>query len=157
MPRPPVTAARSSCPERNVTSDDLAEIHSRVFPTLPRAWSAREIDSILTTRGSFLLTRPRAFLIGRSIAGETELLTLAVAPDARRQGLARALVQQFLMVARHNDAGNCFLEVASDNPGAQALYAATGWRSAGRRRNYYAPGVDALILTHTDPATTEIG
>jgi ribosomal-protein-alanine N-acetyltransferase len=37
------------------------------------------------------------------------------------------------------------LEVAAGNPAARALYAATGFRTAGVRRGYYRNGDDALI------------
>lgn len=96
--------------------------------------------------GCFLLTRPDGFLLGRAIAGEAELLTLAVNPAARRKGIGRRLVQEFILAAQVKGAEHLFLEVASDNPPAQALYAALGWQEAGRRPDYYAPGLDAIIL-----------
>lgn len=112
---------------------------------------------MLKMRGSFLLHHPDAFLIGRVIADEAELLTLAVAPAARRQGLGRRLVGDFTATARDSGARQGFLEVASDNAPAQALYAAAGWRRAGLRRNYYAPGVDAIILSRALTNPVEIG
>ena len=105
--------------------------------------------------GCFLLTSPQgrgarplaAFLMGRVIADEAELLTLAVCPQCRRTGLARELVQRFADHAAGAGATSAFLEVAADNLPAQALYAATRWQPSGRRRDYYAPGMDALILS----------
>ncbi|WP_294927440.1 GNAT family N-acetyltransferase [uncultured Paracoccus sp.] len=130
-----------------MTPDRLARIHAACFRDAPRPWSADEIAGLLEGRGCFLLTRPDAFLIGRAIAGESELLTLAVAPGARRRGLGRALVAEFALRSAEMDADRAFLEVASDNAPAQALYLAQGWRQAGRRRDYYAPGVDALVMS----------
>ena len=106
-------------------------------------------------RGCFLLTGPPrhadlptpAFLLGRVIADEAELLTLAVNPQSRRAGLARELVQRFARQAATLGAASAFLEVAADNLPAQTLYDTTGWRQTGRRRDYYAPGTDALILS----------
>ncbi|MDF3607786.1 GNAT family N-acetyltransferase [Paracoccus sp. DMF-8] len=136
---------------------DLAQIHARCFPAHPRAWSAGEIAALTDRRGSFLLTRPAGFLIGRVIADEAELLTLAVAPEARRQGRGRQLLHEFQAKAAAMGAAEGFLEVASDNPAALALYLSQGWQRAGLRRNYYAPGVDALILHHRFTASHEIG
>ena len=79
-------------------------------------------------------------------ADEAELLTLAVEPSARRQGLGRALVDEFDAVARLRGAARGFLEVASDNAAAQALYAGAGWERTGRRRDYYGAGIDALTM-----------
>ncbi|MDP0928356.1 GNAT family N-acetyltransferase [Paracoccus onubensis] len=128
-----------------MTPGQLSALHARCF-TIPRPWSADEFAALLETRGCFLLTRPNGFLLGRAIADEAELLTLAVDPATRRKGIGRGLVREFVLAAQAKDAGHLFLEVASDNLPAQALYAALGWQQAGRRPDYYAPGLDALIL-----------
>ena len=66
-----------------MTPEDLAALHARCFDS-PRPWSADEIASLLAGRGTFLLEAPHGFLMGRAIAGEAELLTVAVDPQARR-------------------------------------------------------------------------
>ena len=127
----------------------LATLHAACFVT-PRPWSAAEIAGLITSPGSFLLQAPEGFLIGRAIAGEAEVLTLAVAPAARRQGLGRSLVARFIDRARQEGADRAFLEVAADNAPALALYAAAGFAEAGRRRSYYRQPdgrpLDALVL-----------
>lgn len=128
-----------------MTPAALAALHAACFTT-PRPWSEAEFASVLAAPGALLLTSDHGFLLGRVAAGEAELLTLAVAPAARRTGEGRDLVRRFLAAAEGQGATVAFLEVASDNPAAQALYRATGWHEAGRRRGYYAPGVDALVL-----------
>ncbi len=70
------------------------------------------------------------------IAGEAEVLTLAVRPAARRRGIGRALVEAAATLAEASAAA-MFLEVAADNPGAVALYAQTGFEIVGRRPGYY--------------------
>ncbi|RWR31759.1 GNAT family N-acetyltransferase [Sinirhodobacter populi] len=134
-----------------MTLDALAALHARCFTT-PRPWSAAEFADLLASRFCFLLTAPEGFLLGRVIAGEAELLTLAVDPDARRRGAGRRLMADFLRGAADRAADSAFLEVAEDNLPARALYAATGWQPAGRRRAYYRTAggnhVDALVLRH---------
>ena len=61
-------------------------------------------------------------------------------------GTGRRLTQEFADMARRMGAEEAFLEVASDNLAAQALYAGLGWQEAGRRPGYYAPGVDAIVM-----------
>jgi ribosomal-protein-alanine N-acetyltransferase len=128
---------------------EMAEIHAASF-ILPRPWAATEIAAILDSPASFVLAagapRPQAFLIGRTIAGEAELLTLAVAPAARRTGLGAGLVARFLQHAREAGAEMAFLEVASNNIVAQNLYRHAGFAIAGQRRNYYAAGIDAWVM-----------
>ncbi|MDO5611661.1 MAG: GNAT family N-acetyltransferase [Paracoccus sp. (in: a-proteobacteria)] len=128
-----------------MTPADLAALHARCF-TVPRPWNADEISDVLSAPGAFLLLVRGGFLIGRAIAGEAELLTVAVPPEMRRQGVGRALLHGFALAAAQRGADEAFLEVASDNTAARALYAADGWGDAGRRRGYYGPGLDALVL-----------
>lgn len=131
----------------------LAALHARCFET-PRPWSAEEIAATLAAPGAFLLTEDAGFLIGRAIAGEAELLTLAVDPGRRRAGTGRRLLARFLEETRARGAGTAFLEVASDNAGAIALYLEGGFEPAGRRRGYYArPGaapLDAVVMRQAD-------
>lgn len=132
-----------------MTPAELAALHARVFTT-PRPWSAAEFAALLADPLVFLLSEPAGFLLGRVVAGEAELLTLAVAPEARRQGTGARLVQEFLQESARRGAESAFLEVAAPNAAARALYAAAGFAETGRRRNYYrnAEGgaEDALIL-----------
>lgn len=99
-----------------------------------------------------MIEEPAGFLLGRSIAGEAELLTLAVDPEARRQGIGRRLVEAFLQKSCETKAETAFLEVSSENQAAITLYEATGFRQAGKRRAYYhspdGRAVDALVLQH---------
>ncbi|WP_199261960.1 GNAT family N-acetyltransferase [Paracoccus binzhouensis] len=137
-----------------MTPDQLATLHLRCFGAHPRPWSAAEFEDLLQSPLNFLLARPEGFLLGRAVAGEAELLTLAVAPEARRQGLASRLLGDFAAASRARGAELAFLEVAADNAGAMALYAGQGWQIAGRRRNYYAPGLDAILMRCALPAKT---
>lgn len=128
--------------------DSLAEIHADCFTTDPAPWSAALIRDSLLQKGSFLLQDSAAFLIGRIILDEAELLTLAVSPAFRRQGIARNLVTGFLDTAGKAGASKAFLEVAEDNISAIRLYQSTGWQTTGKRPRYYG-AVAALIMTYT--------
>lgn len=128
-----------------MTPAELAAIHHECF-TSPRPWSKAEFASLLPDPSCFLLTRPQAFLLGRTVLDEAELLTIAVAPAARRKGAGAALLAGFEAAAKMRGAVMAFLEVASDNAAAQILYAGAGWQNAGRRRSYYGDGVDAVVM-----------
>jgi ribosomal-protein-alanine N-acetyltransferase len=133
-----------------VTPEDLAALHARCFRT-PKPWSAADFSGFLADPLCFLLVEGDAgFLLGRAVAGEAELLTLAVSPDARRRGLGRKLVARFLYQARLRGADSAFLEVSAENAAAIALYESAGFTPSGRRSGYYrAPDgtrVDALVM-----------
>lgn len=127
----------------------LAALHAASLRH-PRPWTAAEFAALLSARGTLLVAQPGGLALGRAVAGEAELLTLAVLPALRRQGLGRRLLAGFEAAARAAGAAEAFLEVAEDNAPARALYAAAGWAPAGRRPGYYGPGAaaagDALIL-----------
>ncbi|AUH32440.1 GNAT family N-acetyltransferase [Paracoccus tegillarcae] len=128
-----------------MSPDALAELHRRCFD-VPRPWTAAEFAGLLQGPHAFLLNRPNGFLLGRVVADEAELLTLAVAPEARRHGIGAALTRDFSSSARKRGAAEAFLEVAANNHPAIALYQAQGWQNVGRRPGYYTPEIDGLTL-----------
>ncbi len=133
-----------------MTPADRAALHRLCFRT-PRPWSEAEFTLFDSDPLAFTLVEGDAgFLTGRAVAGEAELLTLAVSPQARRRGLGRRLVERFVYQARLRGATRAFLEVSAENAAAIALYDSAGFAQAGRRRGYYrdADGrrIDALVL-----------
>lgn len=116
----------------------LARLHAAAF-THPPPWSEAAFAGLLASPAVTLLAAPgsRAFLLGRRVADEAEILTLATHPGARRQGLARELLARFLDAARGPAPVTVHLEVAEDNAAALALYGAFGFAEAGRRPGYY--------------------
>lgn len=124
----------------------LAALHEAAFPPA-EAWGPDAIRLMLEMPGAFGLHAPgEGFVLARVAADEAEILTLAVAPPARRRGLGGALLGAAMAGAAARGAAAMFLEVAERNAPARALYAAAGFAEAGRRRRYYADGADALVL-----------
>ncbi len=147
---------------RPVTSDDLAALaalHRACFPD--DRWDERAIAELLAIAGAsgHLIeeteTRePLGFILDLVLAGEAEIFTLCTAPSARRQGIARGLIEHLFARARCGGAGSVGLEVAADNLAARRLYEQLGFIQAGRRRDYYRRGdaaVDALLLRRVFP------
>lgn len=132
-----------------MTPDTMAQIHSEAF-THERAWSAAEFADLLAQKHTHLTARPFGFALIRVIADEAELLTLAVSPRHQRQGIAHALMAAWIAQATALGAQSGFLEVASDNTAARALYRAYDFAQIASRPAYYrrtdAPAADALIL-----------
>ena len=111
------------------------------------AWGADAMALMLEMPGAYGLWRPEAGLVlAREAGGEAEILTLAVAPAARRRGLGAALLAAALQGAVLRAAAAMFLEVSAGNAAALALYRSAGFAEVGRRRRYYADGSDALVM-----------
>lgn len=130
-----------------MTPAALAALHAAAFTT-ERSWSAQEFDDLLASPYVVVFTQPHGFALTRSIADESELLTLAVDSAHRRAGIASHLLHAWL----HSISPTCktaFLEVAADNTGAIALYERHGFAKIATRTGYYqrkdAPAADALI------------
>lgn len=82
------------------------------------------------------------------ILDEGTITNVAVRPECRRQGIAGKLLQVFLDFAQGNHLAFLTLEVRASNYDAIALYGSRGFRSVGRRKNYYEhPREDAIIMT----------
>ncbi len=121
-------------------------MHAAAFPPAER-WGADALGLLLALPGSFAAHRPgQGFALARVAADEAEILTLAVVPAHRRQGLGAALLAEAMACAVARGASAMFLEVSAGNAPARALYGAAGFVEVGRRRRYYPDGSDALVL-----------
>jgi ribosomal-protein-alanine N-acetyltransferase len=120
----------------------LSQLHASCFP---KSWDAAAIRDLFAGPGVFAFVSPGGFVLARAAGDEAEILTLAVAPAARRQGIARVLVQAAASHAQGLGARTLFLEVATGNDPARRLYTGLGFTVAGRRKAYYGPE-DAHVL-----------
>lgn len=131
-------------------AEDLARLHGRAFAGQARGWSAAEFRDLLDSPLTCLCAAPHGFALARVIADEAELLTLATGPHHRRRGVASGLLQRAEATVVTRGAARLFLEVATDNSAAQALYIKAGYIPFGRRVGYYARDggarVDALLM-----------
>jgi tRNA threonylcarbamoyl adenosine modification protein YeaZ/ribosomal-protein-alanine acetyltransferase len=139
-----------------------AALERRVFSDpWPESFFLGELEQPLAyarvaERGAPTATAPDSGRSGAAFAGylvawlgdqEAHLGNLAVAPEHRRAGVARALVLDLIAAARQRGARSITLEVRTGNFAAQALYRAHGFRLAGLRRGYYRDtGEDALVM-----------
>jgi ribosomal-protein-alanine N-acetyltransferase len=85
------------------------------------------------------------YVICAKYAEAFHVMTLATAPEHRRQGIAGMLLDAVIM--RAGEDANYTLEVRVSNAGAIALYERYGFRGVGTRPRYYADnGEDAIIM-----------
>lgn len=148
----------------------LGELHARAFIYGDAAhrgittqgnesWNAASIVATLSQPGvSGLIATtaepgtdplPVGFVLARTAADESEILTLAVDPAAQRQGWGRRLMDASFAHARTEGAEKMFLEVAADNEAAIALYQSLGFEEVATRKDYYrrkSTLMDALVM-----------
>lgn len=137
---------------RPARPDDLPRLLELERACYSDPWSARGLEEALAPPAGFGLVAEGArgvvgYLIARDVGGSGEILNLAVAPGARRRGLAQDLVAGALEVMASQGATEVFLEVRESNAAARALYDRAGFRVTGMRRGYYrSPTEDALVM-----------
>ena len=109
-------------PATSAHAPALAAIHAAAYPP-EEAWPASAFANQLSLPGSFgLIDLHGGLILARIAADEGEILTLAVHPDARRQGLGRRLLEAAVTAASTLGATAMFLEVSENNTAARFLY-----------------------------------
>ncbi len=85
-------------------------------------------------------------LLAWLVVDELQIMQVIVVPDARRRGVARAMVQQVVRRSRAAGAVTEILEVRAGNEAAIELYRSMGFAVDGQRTGYYPDGEDALLM-----------
>ncbi len=133
-------------------------IERRAFPT---PWSLAMFVLELSKPSSICLAviengAIAGYLICSRYADVWHLMNIAVDPVAQRRGHGRALLEELLERAGHDEAYT--LEVRTSNAPAISLYERFGFRSAGTRPRYYHDtGEDAMIMWRATQATSTSG
>ncbi|WP_375210328.1 GNAT family N-acetyltransferase [Hyphomonas jannaschiana] len=131
----------------------MSRLHMRCFDD---PWSAVSFRGLLLDTSILTLGVERdgglvAFVMAQTIAGESDILTVATDPDLRRQGLATTLIGALINRLGERGVSRITLDVAEDNAPARALYRGFGFTEDGRRPRYYTAGrdvpVDAVLMS----------
>jgi len=131
----------------------LATYEKLLFPYSP--WSTsqfkEEFAGIPTTRymsvaedGNTIVGYCGVFLPAPGV--EADILTVAVLPEYRRQGIAREFMRQIEAWSQERKASAMMLEVELSNESAIKLYESLGYMKISVRMDYYGPGKDAHVM-----------
>lgn len=131
----------------------MAGIDSAVSPS---PWTAAQFLEVVSGPGArdYALVADVAgvvsgFVVCHCLLDEVSVHNVAVAPGARRRGIASTLLRRAIAEAGPG-VRRCLLEVRASNTPALALYRQLGFTEDGRRPNYY-PCVggreDALLMS----------
>ncbi len=133
----------------------LARIEAAAFDV---PWTAGELEAMLddgltcawvASRGAV----PLGGALVRVVAGEGEILRIAVAPASRRQGIGGRLLRTLMSAIADACMEGVYLEVRASNAAARGLYARAGFVECGRRRDYYAAPCEDAVLMRWRPST----
>jgi len=130
-------------------------------PRFGEAWTASQCAGLLPMPGVWLILAREGdavigFALARAVAGEAELLLLAVRRAAQGRGIGKLLLDRFAEEAAGRGATRLHLEVREGNH-ALSLYERASFTLVGRRRNYYSgrggQAYDALTLAKNAAAS----
>jgi [ribosomal protein S18]-alanine N-acetyltransferase len=130
---------------------DAAAIAAVQAASFQRGWGEDEFRSLLIERNvvghrTMIGRALIGFILSRLVAGEAEILSVAIAPGWRGRGLSRPLLDLHLRRLAGLGARSVFLEVDEKNTPAGRLYRKAGFYEVGRRQGYYQGGATALVL-----------
>lgn len=129
----------------------LHELEAVLFPEQP--WSQEgfwsELAHVPSTRW-YMVHEDAEGIDGyvglMCVPPEADVQTIAVAPRSQRRGIGRALLDAMVVEARRRECSQLFLEVRANNTAAISLYLKAGFEQQGVRRDYYGPGLDAVVM-----------
>ena len=136
----------------------VAEIEKSCFS---HPWSEQTVESEINGKfsdffGAFSEGKLAGYIGGRTIAGETEIFNVAVLPEFRRKGIAKALIEKVIKTVKEKETAVIFLEVRASNLGAIMLYEKCGFVFCGIRKDYYTdPKENALLMRLAFDGTQE--
>lgn len=122
--------------------DELENLHKACFPNKP--WTASDFAD-LKKSGCDIIASQNGFVVWRVVADEAEIITIGVHPDARKSGIASAMLAIIENDIKKRGGKKIFLEVAENNEPARKLYEANGYKKIGVRPKYY-DGIDAIMM-----------
>jgi ribosomal-protein-alanine N-acetyltransferase len=142
---------------------DLNAIEAIEKVSYPTPWSRSMFASELAKPssiclGAFAGERLAGYLIVSRYVDAWHVMNLAVAPDDRRRGIARSLLECLFDLTDGDVRRGYTLEVRVSNSGAIALYERVGFRSSGLRRGYYTDNrEDAVIMWRDATSQADAG
>ncbi|MGI9648611.1 MAG: ribosomal protein S18-alanine N-acetyltransferase [Acidimicrobiia bacterium] len=144
---------------RPLEEQDLDAVLAVEAVSFVQPWSRRLfIDELAQPSRRYVVADDAGTLCGYGgimlIGEEATVLTVAVAPGYREQGVASLVLMDLVQVARRHNVRHLTLEVRESNQPALELYRKFGFEPAGIRKGYYATE-DAVVMWAIDIDSTE--
>ena len=137
---------------RELAAADAAAVSLIEQETFSMPWSPEDfLEMVEADYAYYYVAEADEIIVGccgiRNIAGEGEVMNVAVKKNCRKKGIGRKLMEYMLKEAEKNGIGAVTLEVRISNEPAIRLYESLGFKGEGVRPRFYEkPTEDALIM-----------
>lgn len=140
--------------------ESVHDLETALFPV--DAWSVEQFwGELAQPTRSYLVAEREGAIVGyggiMAIPPTADLQTIAVAEREHGRGTGTSMLEALIGLAVDAGCAEMLLEVRSDNAPALALYSRRGFERIALRRDYYAPGIDALVMRLRPLAAREAG
>jgi ribosomal-protein-alanine N-acetyltransferase len=132
------------CLPENYTDFFFMDLHQR----FPETFIVAEEEN--KEIAGYIMCRIEVGLSNLGLGGlirKGHVVSIAVLPQSRRKGVAKALINRALEGMRYYKAKQCFLEVRVTNDVAVSLYKKLGFEITRTLSGYYSDGEDAYVMT----------
>ncbi len=143
---------------RRLQLRDLGAIEEIERASYPTPWSRSMFAGELAKPSSICVGAVDAvsgvligYLIVSRYVDAWHIMNIAVAPEQRRRGIARTLLEHLFDITHDESRRGYTLEVRVSNDGAIKLYERLGFRSRGIRRAYYTDNREDALIMWKDP------
>lgn len=141
-----------------MTAADVEAVAALEAETFSMPWSSQSFTDILYREDVLFLVAKDESLLGYAgvycTADEGEITNVAVASDARRRGVARALIEELTARLKRRGIDRIVLEVRVSNEPAIRLYEQTGFQTVGTRKNFYEKPIEDAYVMVRQPAVS---
>lgn len=134
-----------------VHAQDIAAVARLEREIFPDSWSERSLEDTLrqphsVMLGAWIRGELTGYLILYYVTPEAEIARIAVAKEARRQGVAGKLLEGTREFCEEQGIEKFLLDVSESNTGAIAFYKKHGFKEDGIRKKFYTNPVENAIL-----------
>jgi ribosomal-protein-alanine N-acetyltransferase len=143
---------------RKLKLRDLSAIEEIERTSYPTPWSRSMFAGELAKPSSICLGAIEAereelvgYLIISRYVDAWHVMNIAVAPEYRRRGIARSLMERLFVVTARDARRGYTLEVRVSNEAAIRLYEELGFKTRGIRRGYYTDNREDALIMWKDP------
>ncbi len=127
---------------QKIITDNIPALVHIYKNSFTKAWGENDFTELLNNPAiEGFLIEDKGFILFQKSADEAEIITIAVHPNARKQGIGKKLVNQLIKQYK-----SIFLEVNETNQAAINLYKSCGFINIGIRKKYYDNKYDAITM-----------